>query len=114
MPKAAEVAAVKLHDGFTRFQRALEKGPHNDVHRAVGGFDSSGSPAGDMNTSRSPADPIFYLHHAMVDRLWWEWQKGHPGKNPPNMHEVLEPNLLMNEVRVSGVVDRSALPYSYT
>ncbi|KAF8246821.1 Di-copper centre-containing protein [Wilcoxina mikolae CBS 423.85] len=23
----------------------------------------------------SPGDPIFYLHHAQVDRLWWLWQK---------------------------------------
>ena len=23
----------------------------------------------------SPADPIFYLHHANIDRVWWSWQK---------------------------------------
>lgn len=23
----------------------------------------------------SPADPIFHLHHANLDRLWWSWQK---------------------------------------
>lgn len=28
---------------------------------------------GDLYTS--PADPIFYLHHANLDRLWWSWQK---------------------------------------
>lgn len=22
----------------------------------------------------SPADPMFFLHHAMVDRTWWTWQ----------------------------------------
>lgn len=22
----------------------------------------------------SPADPAFWLHHAMIDRTWWIWQ----------------------------------------
>ncbi|NEP17639.1 MAG: tyrosinase family protein [Leptolyngbya sp. SIO4C1] len=30
----------------------------------------------------SPYDPIFWLHHANVDRLWAEWQeRGHSGSN---------------------------------
>lgn len=23
-------------------------------------------------------DPLFYLHHAFVDRLWWNWQSKDP------------------------------------
>jgi len=22
----------------------------------------------------SPGDPIFYLHHTWLDKLWWDWQ----------------------------------------
>jgi tyrosinase len=38
---------------------------HNQVHRFV---------AGDMLVGTSPNDPVFWLHHANVDRLWWNWQ----------------------------------------
>jgi tyrosinase len=27
----------------------------------------------------SPLDPIFWLHHANIDRLWTEWDRLHPG-----------------------------------
>jgi tyrosinase len=102
MPSDADVEAVKARDRFTPFQLALETGPHNAAHRAIGG---------DMVTTASPTDPIFYMHHANVDRIWYEWQEHHLAQNPPNMAEVLQPTLV--SVPVSSVVDRSNLPYSY-
>jgi tyrosinase len=32
----------------------------------------------------APADPIFWMHHANIDRLWWQWQTSPQGqgKNP--------------------------------
>lgn len=27
-----------------------------------------------MNSMASPLDPIFWLHHSFVDRIWFEWQ----------------------------------------
>lgn len=24
------------------------------------------------------ADPIFFLHHTMVDKIWWQWQQQNP------------------------------------
>jgi tyrosinase len=29
-----------------------------------------------------PADPVFWMHHCNIDRLWWQWQQAHPGVNP--------------------------------
>jgi len=42
----------------------FEDVPHGAVHTAVGG---------DMLTALSPSDPIFWLHHCNVDRLWESW-----------------------------------------
>lgn len=44
---------------------------------AGGHFTISGDPGGDFYTS--PGDPVFYLHHAQVDRVWWIWQNLDPG-----------------------------------
>ena len=55
------------------FGGEFEQQPHNQVHNAVGGI---------MQTGTSPRDPIFWAHHAMVDRLWdiWDQMRGH--RNP--------------------------------
>jgi tyrosinase len=44
----------------------VEIGPHNQVHVAIGG---------DMGDMLSPLDPIFWLHHCNVDRLWVVWNQ---------------------------------------
>ena len=41
---------------------------HDRVHVWVGGN------TGTMNTGTSPNDPIFYLHHNMIDYLWQIWE----------------------------------------
>ena len=47
----------------------LEAMPHNLVHNALG------TPIGFMSNNLSPVDPIFFLHHANVDRLWDVWTR---------------------------------------
>lgn len=50
--------------------------PYNwGVHEA-GHFIAGGDPGGDPLCS--PGDPVFYFHHAMMDRLWWIWQMQDP------------------------------------
>src|SRR6266436_1805304 len=51
----------------------LEFTPHNGVHGTI---------SGDMNTYLSPLDPIFWLHHANVDRIWASWAKVHDNQAP--------------------------------
>jgi hypothetical protein len=52
----------------------LEGTPHNDIHVQVGGSPSGQCQGGLMIDPRCAAlDPIFWLHHANVDRLWSQW-----------------------------------------
>jgi tyrosinase len=78
--------------------------PHNDIHLAVGGYDVESGPNaadfspipganGDMGENDTAGlDPIFFFHHAHVDRMFWLWQQngrtdmfdvmdGYPGTN---------------------------------
>lgn len=45
-------------------QGVLENQPHNLVHNCVGGF---------MSEFMSPVDPIFFMHHSNIERLWLAW-----------------------------------------
>jgi tyrosinase len=57
---------------------SLENTPHGPVHVIVGG--SSGLMSAFETAAR---DPIFWLHHANIDRLWNRWlQQGGGRQNP--------------------------------
>lgn len=103
LASAGDLALVEQLGSFGMFQATIEGSVHGGVHNAVGG---------DMATSRSPADPLFWLHHANIDRIWAKWQAAHPGHNPPNPNETLKPSPLFG-VKVSSVVDTAALGYRY-
>lgn len=59
----------------------LEGFPHNKVHNYIGGYgsieepDPQPGPFGNMTNNLSPIDPIFFLHHANMDRLWDVWTR---------------------------------------
>jgi tyrosinase len=47
---------------------------HNHGHAWIGGIMN--------NTMTSPTDPVFWMHHAEVDRLWEAWRQTHPTPGP--------------------------------
>lgn len=80
LPRPAEVNTVLARVPYDSapwsgtsagFRSELEETPHNVGHRWVGGS---------MLTATSPNDPVFFLHHANIDRLWSRWQDLHPGE----------------------------------
>jgi len=76
----------RFSDGF--------RGTHTAGHVKVGGD------AADFFSSTN--DPVFFLHHAMLDRVWWMWQALHLNQaktvagtitilnNPPSRNTTLQ------------------------
>lgn len=56
----------------------LESQPHDNVHGGVGGL---------MGDFLSSIDPIFFLHHGNIDRLWDVWTRGQQANNRPILPE---------------------------
>lgn len=66
------------HDADRRAEGFLEQAPHDVMHGVIGGFrnddDTDWRNLGLMSHPGTAAlDPIFWLHHANLDRLWDVW-----------------------------------------
>ncbi|CUA71510.1 hypothetical protein RSOLAG22IIIB_09641 [Rhizoctonia solani] len=59
------ISAIMANPDFLNFWNQTERMPHDKIHDAVGG---------DLLQHYSPNDPLFYLHHAQIDRVWAQWQ----------------------------------------
>lgn len=57
-----------FHHKYLQFRGQIESQFHTFAHRAVQGW---------LASSASPADPLFFLLHSNVDRVWAHWQAKH-------------------------------------
>jgi tyrosinase len=78
----------RLEGWATKGMRQKGAQMHNRVHVFIGGawVDNGANVSGTMQLASSPNDPIFFLHHCFVDKLWADWQRhmeqAHPGDAP--------------------------------
>jgi tyrosinase len=95
--------ALTDNTDFASFTDAVEGDLHDNVHVWVGG-DMAQVPV-------AAYDPIFWSHHAMVDRLWWLWQvRNGNGNMPPDLLDVV---LAPFTFKVRDVLNINALGYDY-
>lgn len=64
----------------------VEMSPHNHIHTRIGGVDRGGLMS---STQTAGLDPIFWLHHANIDRLWEVWLNRNPEHLNPDKDEWL-------------------------
>lgn len=78
-------------DDYKDFNWEVEFHLHNAMHPAIGGdFRAMTAANGESTASGSlvhsptdtdvafSSDPIFFLHHAQLDHIWWQWQQQQP------------------------------------
>jgi hypothetical protein len=96
------------------FSRRLEYPPHDTVHVFVGG---QGGLMG--STSTAARDPIFWLHHCNIDRLWDEWLSDGNNHDPTDEQWLDSPFYFRDadgtpvEKRAQDVERSSDLGYTY-
>lgn len=78
-----------------------------------------------MGPSTSPNDPVFFVHHAQIDRLWEQWRQGDlkaravmfGGNNSDgskaSLNDVLPMMGLAKDVRVKDVMSTTAGGFCY-
>ncbi|MCZ4121931.1 tyrosinase MelC2 [Streptomyces sp. H39-S7] len=82
---------------------------HNRVHVWVGG---------QMGTGVSPNDPVFWLHHCFIDKLWADWQRLHPtspylpAAGTPDVVDLRETMKPWNDITPADLIDHTSR-YTY-
>ena len=102
LPTPEEIDAILDAPDFLDFSQRIED-VHDHVHIWIGG-----------TTGEIPwaaYDPLFWAHHAMIDRLWDLWQLRHPNVGPPN--ELLREALPPFRLTVAQTVSVTLLGYDY-
>ncbi|MBP1851056.1 tyrosinase family protein [Rhizobium halophytocola] len=100
----------------------LESKPHNIVHVDIGGQNSAG-PGLMSDPDTAGLDPIFWLHHANIDRLWAVWNAAGNSDptdaawlNGPMDRKFVMPDLAGNPwfYTPAEMVDTLVAPLGYT
>ncbi|KAL1311897.1 hypothetical protein AAFC00_001969 [Neodothiora populina] len=106
-PRAIE--AILSQADYESFFLALEHGPHNVIPNSI---------RGDFLKFTAPSDPLFFLHHTQLDRIWWLWQNRHPtqrlteytgnsthnAKRKADLHDVLRVGPIGPDIQVKEVM----------
>lgn len=101
-PLVDKVVATSSYPLFEDFSRTLEEASRE--FRAWAG--------GHLNDDDYAAyDPLFWFHHANLDRLWARWQESHSAATLPE--SLLDTPLEPFAVKVRDVLDINRLGYSY-
>lgn len=95
------------------FNMNLDQGLHGNVHVFVGNGQNMGS------VPTAAGDPVFWMHHCNIDRLWESWNNG-GRQNPTNdatwmnkTFQFVDENKQLVSVAVKDFLNIACLGYKY-
>ncbi|KAK2603872.1 hypothetical protein QQS21_003907 [Conoideocrella luteorostrata] len=114
------IGSILRQRNYTAFLRKVERDLHNTLHTSING---------DFKAMTAANDPLFFLHHVNLDRIWWRWQREdakhrlfeYTGKHmynstkPASHTDMLMYGGFTKDVSVGAVLDTegSVLCYTY-
>ncbi|KAI9598691.1 hypothetical protein BDF19DRAFT_431151 [Syncephalis fuscata] len=92
---------------YDQFRAEFEGVDHAQIHNNI---------AAEFSTMASPNDPLFWMHHSFVDKVWAQWQsrgnnRGKYAGGPAQLRETLAE---LPGHTVESVLDISNLCYTYS
>lgn len=93
----SNLESILDNSNFIAFSSQLEGSPHNTAHSNISGV---------LGQANSPMDPLFWLHHCMVDYCWMDWNVNRENDNPSDSS--------WNEEEWDHFVDGNGDPISMT
>lgn len=113
MPATEQInRIVSAASSYQELRPDIEMSLHPYPHNQLGGH---------MASMASPSDPLFWLHHGLVDQIWWSWQQKKDdyatslgGKLKSGESLTIEQRLPgLESARAQDVLDTKALCYDY-
>ena len=97
-----ETQTIALGNAYVLFQE-MENNPHGFAHTSFGGWLSS--------IGTAARDPLFFMLHANVDRLWAKWQKRF-GRFDSTLAEAFAANLASGGNRIGHNLQDTMWPWN--
>jgi tyrosinase len=109
---ALSQCAYRPSGALAGFNQTLDFGLHGNVHVGVGNTTNMGA------VPWAAGDPVFWLHHCMIDRLWASWNAA--GRANPTDSAFLNKTFIFADgngnrvvTRIADVLAISRLGYAY-
>jgi len=108
--RPAVIEKLLSYSDYDSFNIGLEATAHNSIPNSVGG---------DFEIFTAPSDPVFFLHHTQLDRIWWKWQQiepstrfgmykgkaAHGSKYEATLSDIIPMGGLAPDIKVSDILN---------